>query len=412
MSYYLILMLGVMSTLSLSTTNEVPTIAISCGNTKLETLPKYQQSMGTLEFKKLLLSLWDEDTKVVMVLENELSLEDFTMKGTDGHSLFKLFENSEDRRFFPSIDQPEKALEMLSKNGFAVKVYNANTFQNSSEKIIALADFTENIHDSNDDSRQTTLLKHNNEVSKIFTALCTQYTNVVLVFSGKMNPWIEKSEASNEHHLVTRHLMAVDGKSETFKIVDSKGKSLIYSASYPTVSVNNGPDTPLEPSNTNTNVYLDDSRESLLKVGTTFLVNATKVTLRFRFERITFTWELKSIEYERDNSIVLLTPKQPIGAQKGLSYFSPGPVIFSNDSIVLKFNDKFQVQPWLTSESPKFSDPQEQNSFFTPPILAGLFVTAIMLFIVTWGITMIMDIKTMDRFDDPKGKTITINVAE
>lgn len=81
----------------------------------------------------------------------------------------------------------------------------------------------------------------------------------------------------------------------------------------------------------------------MLKVGTTFLVNATKVTLRFRFERITFTWELKSIEYERDNSIVLLTPKQPIGAQKGLSYFSPGPVIFSNDSIVLKFNDKFQV---------------------------------------------------------------------
>lgn len=170
--------------------------------------------------------------------------------------MFKLFENSEDRRFFPSIDQPEKALEMLSKNGFAVKVYNANTFQNSSEKIIALADFTENIHDSNDDSRQTTLLKHNNEVSKIFTALCTQYTNVVLVFSGKMNPWIEKSEASNEHHLVTRHLMAVDGKSETFKIVDSKGKSLIYSASYPTVSVNNGPDTPLEPSNTNTNVWI------------------------------------------------------------------------------------------------------------------------------------------------------------
>jgi V-type H+-transporting ATPase S1 subunit len=412
MSYYLIVILGCLSALSLSTTNEVPTIAISCGNTKLDTLPKYQQSMGTLEFKKMLLSLWNEDTKVVMVLENELSLEDFTMKGTDGHSLFQLFENSEDRRFFPSVDQPEKALEMLSKNGFAVKVYNTDTYQNSSGKIIALADISENAQDSNDDSRQTTLLKHNNEVSKIFTALCTQYTNVVLVFSGKTNPWIEKSEASNAHHLVTRHLMAVDGKSEIFKIVDPKGKSLIYSISYPTVSVDNGPDTPLEPSNTNTNVYLDDSRESLLKVGTTFSVNGTKVTLRFRFERITFSWELKSIEYENLNSTILLTPKQPIGAQKGLSYFSAGPVIFSNDKIVLKFNDKFQVQPWLTSESPKFSDPQEQNSFFTPPILAGLFVTAIMLFIVTWGITMIMDIKTMDRFDDPKGKTITINVAE
>jgi len=81
----------------------------------------------------------------------------------------------------------------------------------------------------------------------------------------------------------------------------------------------------------------------LLKVGTTFSVNDTKVTLRFRFERITFTWELKSIEYEHDDNTVLLTPKQQIGAQKGLSYFSAGPVVFSDGSIVLKFNDKFQV---------------------------------------------------------------------
>jgi len=90
-------------------------------------------------------------------------------------------------------------------------------------------------------------------------------------------------------------------------------------------------------------VYLDDSRESLLKVGATFLVNGTKVTLRFRFERISFSWELKSIEYEQDNTIIQLAPKQAIGAQKGLSYFSAGPVIFSNDSIVLKFDEKFQV---------------------------------------------------------------------
>lgn len=176
--------------------------------------------------------------------------------GTDGHSLFQLFENAKERRFFPSVDQPEKALEMLSKNGFAVKDYNADTYANSSGKIIALADLNENNRDSNDDSRQSTLLRHNIDVSKIFTALCTQYTNVVLVFSGKVNPWIEKSEASNAHHLVTRHLMAVDGKSEIFKIVDPKGKSLIYSTSYPTVSVNNGPDTPLEPSNTNVYTFI------------------------------------------------------------------------------------------------------------------------------------------------------------
>lgn len=66
----------------------------------------------------------------------------------------------------------------------------------------------------------------------------------------------------------------------------------------------------------------------------------------------------------------------------------------------------------LSSGNAKFSDPQEQDSLFTAPILAGLFVTILMLLIVTWGIIMIMDIKTMDRFDDPKGKTISINVVE
>lgn len=81
----------------------------------------------------------------------------------------------------------------------------------------------------------------------------------------------------------------------------------------------------------------------MLKVGQYFLVNDTKIILRFRFERTTFTWALKSIEYGNEGSAILLTPRSPIGTQKGLSYFSEGPVIFSNNSIVLKFNDKFQV---------------------------------------------------------------------
>lgn len=31
---------------------------------------------------------------------------------------------------------------------------------------------------------------------------------------------------------------------------------------------------------------------------------------------------------------------------------------------------------------------------------------------MTYGLVFMMDIKTMDRFDDPKGKTITVNVTE
>lgn len=136
---------------------------------------------------------------------------------------------------------------MLSRNGFSVKDFNDYTYTNSSEKIIALADINENNHNNNnnDKSRQSTLLRHNDDISKIFNDLCKKY-NVVLVLTGKQNPWTEKAIALNAHHLVTRHLMAIESTSKKFKISDPKGKSLIYSASYPTLSVDKGPYTQLQ----------------------------------------------------------------------------------------------------------------------------------------------------------------------
>lgn len=155
------------------------------------------------------------------------------------------------------VNRPEKAIEMLSKTDFSVKTYNKDTYVNSTGKILALVDLNENSQNSNDNSRQSTLRRHNDDISKIFNNLCQQYTNVVLVLSGKVNPWTEKTEASNIHHLVTRHLMATDSKVP-LKIADSKQKSLIYSASYPTLSVDNGPDTQLQGMNSEVyNFYIN-----------------------------------------------------------------------------------------------------------------------------------------------------------
>lgn len=50
--------------------------------------------------------------------------------------------------------------------------------------------------------------------------------------------------------------------------------------------------------------------------------------------------------------------------------------------------------------------------FFSAGIWAALFVVFLLLAIFSWGIMMIMDIRTMDRFDDPKGKTITVSAQE
>lgn len=85
----------------------------------------------------------------------------------------------------------------------------------------------------------------------------------------------------------------------------------------------------------------------------------------------------------------------------------------SNKEIVIKliyFFFNSQVQPYNFQK--RFSDAYDCSHFFTIPIWSGIFTTAILAIIMSWGLCMILDIKTNDRFDDPKGKTITITASD
>lgn len=67
------------------------------------------------------------------------------------------------------------------------------------------------------------------------------------------------------------------------------------------------------------------------------------VTLRFRYKASKSSWNLEKVEYENLGETIQLSPKVSVGAPKGMSFFSEGPVIFADKSVVLKFNNKFQV---------------------------------------------------------------------
>ena len=67
----------------------------------------------------------------------------------------------------------------------------------------------------------------------------------------------------------------------------------------------------------------------------------------------------------------------------------------------------FQIQAFnVTGE--QFSYASDCAGFFSPGIWMGLLTTLFMLFIFTYGLHMILSLKTMDRFDDHKGPTITL----
>jgi len=71
----------------------------------------------------------------------------------------------------------------------------------------------------------------------------------------------------------------------------------------------------------------------------------------------------------------------------------------------------FQMEAFMKDNS-KFGPSYDCVGFFSIGIWSGIFVTIILLSILSWGITMVMSVKTMDRFDDVKSKPISVGTAD
>ncbi|XP_057175257.1 V-type proton ATPase subunit S1b [Triplophysa rosa] len=76
----------------------------------------------------------------------------------------------------------------------------------------------------------------------------------------------------------------------------------------------------------------------------------------------------------------------------------------------LSFTD-FQIQGFNVTGG-NFSYASDCAGFFTPGIWMGLLTTLLMVLILTYGLHMIMQVRTMDRFDDPKGPAISVPLNE
>lgn len=70
----------------------------------------------------------------------------------------------------------------------------------------------------------------------------------------------------------------------------------------------------------------------------------------------------------------------------------------------------FQVQTFYVKGG--FGYYNDCIGFFTIPIWSAIICSAILIAILFFGVIMLMNIKTPDRMDDAKGKTISVTVSE
>lgn len=185
---------------------------------------------------------------------------------------------------------------------------------------------------------------------------------------------------------------------------------MLYSSLYPILRMREN-DTDLVYTLDKPAVQSADSRDQVIRLIITFsLKEASKVVLRFRFiSTNSGYWSLNIVELQDVNhKDWTLSTSQKIVAQKGFSYHCSGKTIFQNGttSLVL-FN--MQVQPSPIPRK-RFGDAYDCISFTTAPIWSGLLVTALLGGALTFAIVAITNIRTMDRFDDPKGKPLSLIV--
>uniref|UniRef100_H3D4H8 ATPase H+ transporting accessory protein 1b n=1 Tax=Tetraodon nigroviridis TaxID=99883 RepID=H3D4H8_TETNG len=72
----------------------------------------------------------------------------------------------------------------------------------------------------------------------------------------------------------------------------------------------------------------------------------------------------------------------------------------------------FQIQGFGLANGTDFSYASDCAGFFTAGIWMGLLTSLILLLIFIYGLHMIMHLNTMDRFDDPKGPSISVPQTE
>lgn len=125
-------------------------------------------------------------------------------------------------------------------------------------------------------------------------------------------------------------------------------------------------------------------------------------------------WYLNGINITEKGATEYSLKVKEVYAPVGFSYHCTAGFFYGVNSSQNFSLPRFQIQAFSTLNRTQagFGDAYDCVGFTTAPIWSGLFVTFILALIMTFGLTFMMDIKTMDRFDDPKGKTITVNVTD
>ncbi|XP_050313600.1 V-type proton ATPase subunit S1 [Anthonomus grandis grandis] len=357
-----------------------------------------------------------ETPRIVIFAEHSLSPEDLAQRDRQGNNAYpylsKIHKSSK-VTYFTSVQNPLKAIQHAADDVVTTSIERLkDNFEVPEGKIVIIE-----LNDATESERRFDLLKrHDSFIGEVYQNLLKNNDDILALYTAHHASWIGSGET---HSRKSRSLMAEtetqDTENGTMNILMNNSSILFYTSAGVSVWCHNQ-ELKFNMNYTAEEFSGNDTKRVLQGTG----INGT-VTLNITadfYESKTGYWYMQLLDVmygDNTDCSFNKTTNSSVYAPIGFSYACNNQTFKSVNSS-LSFS-QFQVEPRYNNNSywtkqNKFNDPYHCVGFTTIPIWSGLFVTFILLLIMSFGLTMMMDIKTMDRFDDAKGKTITINASE
>ncbi|GIY18320.1 uncharacterized protein CDAR_602111 [Caerostris darwini] len=350
-------------------------------------------------YETSLKEIMNSDNRILVFALNKMSLEDFSsnekpVSSNDTLQNLESFLEREPYMFLSSINNP---LDQIHKAHCGVQeiVVERNIDENVLHSISLAFDksciVVLHIPDAGIiGSKEMTFKPSLDKTSK----------NVVGVFTAVKSSW---GKVNDDHHKF-RNLLAYEEEDPNF--LNITGCLLMYAENITLFSAEKN-FSALLPFPIDTAGSECGNVTTLLQLNFKNVPEFKEVTIKFNFTNVQGSWTtLVYLEAsDINNELNPAGLEAPIEFSYSCGKYEMGNKNISLPKILLSF-DRFQVQPFKVND--KFSDSFDCVPFFTVPIWMGIFVALLAIAIVNVGVYALFSIHTIDRFDDPKGKTISV----
>lgn len=341
-----------------------------------------------------------EKVQKLVFTVDELKPSDFTLKTPEGESCYEDVAKIAGKRYIPAVENALKSLADMSESHIDAYVQTDNKISTDISSVdTAFIALPKCLSENSVESCHSQYNRIIAELTKSFEG-----KNVLFIFTAR-----ENAEKETSHSRVARD---VSESSKSSAEVTVKAKESILK-------------------NPNVLIYIAEVSEHLKKENKLNVVDITgstqtqatdndvkvelksdKYQIALHFNKTEDQWTIDTVTVN-DKAVKV---NQAIGATVGSSYKCSSRVYVEySDNLVETLSIRgLQIEPKFGGAEPiaRFSPAIDCVGFTTAAIWAGLFVVFLLLSILTIGISWMMDIRTMDRFDDPKGKTITVTASD